>query len=55
MYFRGCGLQKTYLDKCLKMPVTENPLRANMLQDPKTLLKCASQLFCHIFNHSYAD
>ena len=27
--------QKTYLDKCLKAPVSENPLRGDMVSGPK--------------------
>ena len=31
MYFRTYGLSKTWLDKCLKSPVSEDPLTGNML------------------------
>ena len=30
MYFRNYRLQKTWLDKCLKCPVSEDPLTSNM-------------------------
>ena len=30
MYFRNCGLQKTWLDKCLKSHVSEDPSTGNM-------------------------
>ena len=30
MYFWNYGLQKTWLDICLKSPVSEEPLKGNM-------------------------
>ena len=35
MYFRNYGLQKTWSDICLKSPVSEEPLRDNMVNGPK--------------------
>ena len=35
MYFRYYQPQKTFLDKCLKAPVWENPLRGDMVSRPK--------------------
>ena len=35
MYFRNYGLQKTWLDQCLKSPVLEYPSKSNMLNDPE--------------------
>ena len=35
MYFRNYGLRKTWLDICLKSPVSEDPLTGNMLNRPK--------------------
>ena len=35
MYFRTYELQKTWLDKCLKSPVSEDPLTSNMVNGPK--------------------
>ena len=43
MYFRNCGLQKTWLDKCLKSPVSEDPLTGNLVNVPK-----------HCFNLNYS-
>ena len=35
MYFRIYELQKTWLDKCLRSPVSENPSRVNIVKGPK--------------------
>ena len=35
MYFRNYGLPKTWLDQCLKCPVSEEPLKSNMVNAPK--------------------
>ena len=35
MYFRNYGLQKTWLDICLKSPVSEDNLTGNMVNGPK--------------------
>ena len=35
MYFRNYRPRKTCLDKCLKAPVTENPLTGDMVIEPK--------------------
>ena len=35
MYFSTCGLRKTMLDKCVKKPVSEDPLPSNMVNGPK--------------------
>ena len=35
MYFRNYGLQKTWLDQCLKSPVSEDPTKSNMVNVPK--------------------
>ena len=40
MYFRNCGLPKTWLDQCVKSPVSDNPLKSHMLNAPK----CSSNL-----------
>ena len=36
MYFRNYGLQNTWLDKCLKSPVSEDTSKSNMVKEPKT-------------------
>ena len=35
MYFGNYKLRKTWLDICLKSPVSEDPLRNNMVNGPK--------------------
>ena len=35
MYFRNYGLQKTLLDQCLKVPVSDDPTKSNMVNTPK--------------------
>ena len=35
MHFRTYGLEKTGLDKCLKSPVSEDPLRSNVVNEQK--------------------
>ena len=35
MYFRNYGLRKTWLDKSLKNPVSEEPLTGNVVNGPK--------------------
>ena len=35
MYFRNYRLQRTWLLKCLKSTVSENPWTVNMLKAPK--------------------
>ena len=35
MYFRNYGLPKTWLDQCLKSPVSEDPTKTNMENAPK--------------------
>ena len=35
MYFRNCGLPKTWLDQCLKSPVSDDPTKSNMVNAPK--------------------
>ena len=35
MYFRPYGLRKTWLDKCLKSPVSEDPSTSKMVKGKK--------------------
>ena len=35
MHFRTYGLPKTWLDKCLKSPVSKDPLNSNIVNGPK--------------------
>ena len=35
MYFRNYGLPNTWLDQCLKIPVSEDPTKSDMVNAPK--------------------
>ena len=35
MYFQNYRLPKTWLDQCLKSPVSEDPTKSNMVNAPK--------------------
>ena len=35
MYYRNYGHTKTWLDQCLKSPVSEDPTNSNMVNAPK--------------------
>ena len=35
MYFRNYELRKTWLDKCLESPISEDPPTSNMVNGPK--------------------
>ena len=35
MYLRNYGLPKTWLDQCLKCPVSDDPTKGNMVNAPK--------------------
>ena len=35
MYFRYYKLQNKWLEKCLKSPISEDPLTGNMVNDPE--------------------
>ena len=35
MYFQNYGLQKTWLEKCLKNPVSKDPLTGNIANELK--------------------
>ena len=35
MYFWTYGLRKTWLEKCLKSPISEDPFKSNMINEPK--------------------
>ena len=39
MYFQNYGLPKTWLDQCLKSPVSEDPTKSNMVN---TLKHCSN-------------
>ena len=52
MYFRNYRLSKTWLDHFLKSTVSELPLQANMLKDPKQLLNLDGSTFLIFFHNS---
>ena len=35
MYFQNYGLPKTWLDQCLKSPVSEDPTKSSIVNAPK--------------------
>ena len=35
MYLRNYGLRKTWLDQCLKIPVSDDRSKSNMVNAPK--------------------
>ena len=35
MYFRNYGLPTTWLDQCLKSPVSDDPTKSNIVNAPK--------------------
>ena len=51
MYFGYYGLPKTWLDQCLKTPVSEYPLKSNMANAPKSCSHLKDSPFTTFFNH----
>ena len=51
MYFRNYGLQKTWLDQCLKSPVSEDPTKSNMVNAPKRCSNLRDTSFTIFINH----
>ena len=45
------GLRKTWLDKCLKSPVSEDPLRSNMINAPGHSWNLIESTFTIFSNH----
>ena len=45
MYFWTYGLRKTWLDKCLKSPLSEDPLTSNMVNGQKHCSKVNGSTF----------
>ena len=45
MYFWTYGLRKTLLDKCLKSPVSEDPLTSDKVNGPKHCAKLHDSAF----------
>ena len=51
MYFQNYRLQKTWLDKCLKSPVSENTLRGNVVNSPKHFFNLDDSSFTIFTDH----
>ena len=51
MYFRNYGLPKTWLDQCLKSPVSEDPTKSNMVNAPKYCSNLRDTSFTIFINH----
>ena len=51
MYFRKYGQRKTWLGKCLKSPVLEEPLRSNVVNGPKHCLNLNGTTFTIFIDH----
>ena len=45
MYIRTYRLRKTWLDKCLRCPVSEDPSTSNMVNRPKQCSKLNESIF----------
>ena len=51
MYFRNKGLQKTWLEKCLKNRYSEHRSTAHMLKDPKDCWNLQHSTFVKFYHH----
>ena len=51
MYFRKYGHRKTWLRKCLKSPVVEEPLTSNVVNGPKHCLNLNGTIFTIFIDH----
>ena len=51
MYFRNYGLPKTWLEQCLKSPVSEDPTKSNMVNAPKHCSNLRETSFTIFINH----
>ena len=51
MYFRNYALQKTWLDLCLKSPVSEEPSKCNMANEPKHCSNLDDNSFTIFIDH----
>ena len=55
MYFRKYRLRKTWLDKCLKSRVPEDPSTDNMANGPKHYCNLNDSTFRIFINHCKGD
>ena len=51
MYFGNYGLAKTWLDQCLKSPVSEYPSKSNMANGPKHCSNLKNSIFTIFIDH----
>ena len=51
MYFRNYGLPKTWLDQCVKSPVSDNPWKSNMVNAPKHISNLKDIPFTIFIDH----
>ena len=51
MYFRNFGLQKTWLDQCLKSPLSEDGSKSNMVNAPKHCSNMKGNSFTIFIDH----
>ena len=52
MFFRNYEPQKTWLDKCLKNPIWEDPLRGNVAKGRKSCFNLDDNTFTIFIDHS---
>ena len=52
MYFRNYGLLKTWLDQCLKSPVSDDLSENNMVNVPKHCWNFSGSTFTLLIDHS---
>ena len=51
MYFGNYGIPKTWLDQCLKSPVSEYPSKSSIANAPKHCSHLRDSLFTIFINH----
>ena len=55
MYFWTYGLLKTWFDKCLKNPVSDDPSTSNKVNGPKNFSKLDDSIFTIFIDPSEAN
>ena len=51
MHFQNSGLRKTWLDNCLRSPVSEDPSTSNMVNGPKHCWNVSNSAFTKFIDH----
>ena len=51
MYIRNCGLQKTWLNKCLKSPVSDDHLTGDVVNGSKNCFNLNDSTFTIFIDH----